>query len=126
LPLTVSPYPASGTSIDSCNISTHNWTIKFSAASKGGGIYWLSPDSMGTGSNQLDTNLFTIITGTTGTPDSTSKGTASMTLLDNSNVIVRLMQQRTINSLPFQVYYTIQGNGKVFIRAYTYAASAHQ
>ena len=120
----MSPYPASGTSIDSCNISTHNWTIKFSAASKGGGIYWLSPDSMGTGSNQLDTNLFTIITGTTGTPDSTSKGTASMTLLDNSNVIVRLMQQRTINSLPFQVYYTIQGNGKVFIRAYTYAASA--
>ena len=124
LPLTVSTYPAASTSLDSCNISTHNWTIKFSAASKGGGIYWLSPDSMGTGTNQLDTNLFTIITGTTGIPDSTSKGTATLTLLDNTNVFVRLMQQRIINAVPFQVYYTIQGNGKVFIRVYTYAAAA--
>jgi autotransporter-associated beta strand protein len=124
LPLTVSTYPAASTSLDSCNISTHNWTIKFSAANKGGGIYWLSPDSMGTGTNQLDTNLFTIITGTTGTPDSTSKGAATLTLLDNSNVYVRLMQQRIIGTTPFQVYYTVQGNGKVFIRVYTYAAAA--
>jgi hypothetical protein len=122
-PLTVATYPASGIALDSCTIATHNWSIKFSAVSRGGGISWLSPDSMGAATNQLDTNLFTILTDN----DSSSKGTATLQLLDKSNVFVRLLQQRTIGTthpLQYQIYYTILGNGKVYVRVYTYGASA--
>jgi hypothetical protein len=120
LPLKVAAYPVSANMLDSCTIATHNWTLKFSAANKGGGIYWLSPDSMGAATNQLDTNLFTVITNN----DSTSKGTASLELLDNSNVFVRLLQKKTIGTLPYSILYTVLGNGKVYIRVSTSAATA--
>jgi autotransporter-associated beta strand protein len=122
-PLTVATYPVSGVALDSCTIATHNWTVKFSAVSRGGGISWLSPDSMRAATNQLDTNLFTILTDN----DSSSKGTATLQLLDKSNVFVRLLQQRTIGTthpLQYQIYYTILGNGKAYVRVYTYGASA--
>ena len=44
--------------LDSITVSTTKWAIKFSAA-KGGGIKYLAKDSVST--NQLDTNLFTIL-----------------------------------------------------------------
>ena len=62
LPLTVSTFGASqGDSLDSCIIATKKWTLKFDRFTAGG-IKWLSPDSMGTATNQLDTNLFYLIT----------------------------------------------------------------
>jgi autotransporter-associated beta strand protein len=108
--------------LTAATIAAHNWTIKFDATNSGGGIYWLSPDSVGAAANQLDGNsdLFTLITDN----DSTSKGAATLTMLDSSNVFARLLQQRTIGALTYYILYTVQGNGKVFIRVYTYSTAA--
>ena len=109
--------------LTAATIATHNWTIKFDATNYGGGIYWMSSDSLGPAANQLDTNLFTVITD----GDSSSKGTATLTLLDSSNVFVRLLQQRTIGKshpLAYSILYTILGSGKAYVRVSTYASSA--
>ena len=109
--------------LTAATIATHNWTIKFDATNYGGGIYWMSSDSLGSAANQLDTNLFTVITD----GDSSSKGTATLQLLDSSNVFVRLLQQRTIGKshpLAYSILYTILGSGKAYVRVSTYASSA--
>jgi hypothetical protein len=117
-PLTVSPYGASvADSLDSCNISTGKWTMKFSRFS-GGGIQWLSPDSMGAG-NQLDSNLFSILTN--GSRSDTGLG--NLKILDQSSVFSRLLQRKKIGGQDYGITYTVLGSGRVYIKAETYASA---
>jgi hypothetical protein len=105
--------------LDSCAIATSKWTLKFSRLA-GGGISWLSPDSMGTGTNQLDSNLFYILTNS----NRSDTGLGRLQLLDSNCVVVRLRQSKTIGGQPYTIEYTVPGSGRVYIRASTYASSA--
>jgi hypothetical protein len=121
-PLAIATTYNTANQLTKVTIATHFWTVKFDS-SHGGGISWLSPDSLGTGTNQLDTNLFTVLAD----GDSSSKGANTMKMLDSSNVFVRILQQRTIgstNALPYSILYTVLGSGKVFVRVSTYATAA--
>ncbi|HAJ78298.1 MAG TPA: hypothetical protein DCO75_00880, partial [Fibrobacteres bacterium] len=105
--------------LDSCAIATSKWTLKFSRFA-GGGISWLSPDSMGTGTNQLDSNLFYIVTNS----NRSDTGLGRLQLLDSNCVVVRLRQSKTIGGQPYTIEYTVSGSGRVYIRASTYTSSA--
>ncbi len=102
--------------LDSITVSTTKWAIKFSAA-KGGGIKFLAKDSVST--NQLDTNLFTIMYNNA----SCDAATGTLALVDSDVVHARIRQQVTISSQPFTVDYNVLGSGKLFARVTTYAAS---
>ena len=120
LPLAVSTYGASpADSLDSCVIATHKWKIKLDRK-VGGGISWLSPDSLGAIANQLDSNLFYIVTN----GNRSDTGLGNLKLLDSGKVFTRLLQRKTIGGQPYGITYTVLGSGRAYIRVETYAASA--
>ena len=111
-----------GSTLDSIYVGTttptypNRWAIKFGAA-KGGGIKFLAKDSVST--NQLDTNLFTILYNGA----SCDKVTGTLALVDSDVVHARIRQQVTISSQPFTVDYNVLGSGRMGVRVTTYAAS---
>ena len=124
-PLAVKRY-YTGSTLDSIYVGNHNasststrWAIKF-ASNKGGGIKFLAADSLSATSNQLDSNLFSVIYNT----QRSDTGAGTLTLLDSSVVFTRIRQQKTMSSQPFTIDYTVLGNGKLYARVTTYAASA--
>ena len=100
--MTVSTFGASqADSLDSCIIATKKWTVKFDRF-KAGGIKWLSPDSMGTGTNQLDTNLFYFLTNN----NRSDTGYGQLKLLDKGKVFNRLQQNKTVGGQLYSIVYT--------------------
>jgi hypothetical protein len=106
-----------GSTIDSISVSAAGrWAIRF-AANKGGGLKFLARNFAST--NQLDTNLFTILYNGA----SCDAATGTLSLVDSDVVHARITQQVTISSQPFTVDYNVLGSGKLYARVSTYAAS---
>jgi autotransporter-associated beta strand protein len=119
LPLRMSAFKVNpGDSLDSCIIATRKWTMKFDRF-KAGGIKWLSPDSMGAATNQIDTNLFFIMTN----GHRSDTGLGRLRLLDSGKVFARLEQSKNVGGQRYSIVYTVLGNAKVFARVSTFAAS---
>jgi hypothetical protein len=120
LPLTFTRYGTVNQpdSLDSCTIATNKWTVKFDR-NVGGGVKWLSPDSMGTATNQLDSNLFYLVTNN----NRSDTGLGTLILLDSNRVSARLLQRKTIGGQQYSITYSVLGNGKVYVKVSTYAAS---